>query len=84
MAQRMKARAKTVQRMTRDGLVQENLSSNSSVRLSRRETDHRMERKKHLGKEKKVSADRRPGQTRDAPVRRNYKLRKLSIRSSAD
>lgn len=84
MAQRMKARAKTVQRMTRDGLVQENLSSNSSVRLSRREADHRMERKKHLGKEKKVSANRRPGQTRDAPVRRNYKLRKQRIRSSAD
>lgn len=75
MAQRMKAREKTVQRMTRDGLVQENLSSNSSVRISNREKDRRMVRKGNSGSDERVFASRSTGQSRDAPSRRNYKTR---------
>lgn len=64
--------------------MQENLSNNSSVRISGREADRRMVRKQHLGKDERISADRHPGQTRDAPGRRNYKLRKRKIQGSAD
>ena len=34
--QRMKAREKTVQKMTKDGLVEENLTDKSTVRVSSR------------------------------------------------
>ncbi len=40
--------------MTRDGLVEENLSDKSTVKLSRRTGDVKMERKSHRGKEEYV------------------------------
>ena len=39
MEQEYKARDKTVTKMSRDGLVEENLQSQDSVRVSRRELD---------------------------------------------
>ena len=38
--QRYRARDKTVRKMGRDGLMEENLRSGESVRISRRETDY--------------------------------------------
>ena len=40
--QRMKVRDKKVQKMTRDGLVEENLTDKSSVRVSNRASDVQM------------------------------------------
>ena len=50
--QRMKVRDKKVQKMTRDGLVEENLTEKSSVRVSNRASDVQMGRKRG---EKEVS-----------------------------
>ena len=65
--QRMKSRARKVQKMTRDGLVEENLSDKSTVKLSRRTGDVKMERKSHRGKEEYVESPRSAQQSRDAP-----------------
>ena len=43
--QRMKVRDKKVQKMTKDGLVEENLTDKSSVRVSNRASDVQMARK---------------------------------------
>ena len=43
--QRMKAREKTVQKMTKDGLVEENLADKSTVRVSSRTRDVQMSNK---------------------------------------
>ena len=43
--QRMKVRDKKVQKMTKDGLVEENLTDKSSVRVSNRASDVQMGRK---------------------------------------
>ena len=40
--QRMKVRDKKVQKMTKDGLVEENLTDKSSVRVSNRASDVQM------------------------------------------
>ena len=50
--QRMKVRDKKVQKMTKDGLVEENLTDKSSVRVSNRASDVQMGGKQG---EKKVS-----------------------------
>lgn len=42
--QRMKAREKTVQKMTKDGLVEENLADKSTVRVSKRSGDIQMKK----------------------------------------
>ena len=42
--QRMKAREKTVQKMTKDGLVEENLADRSTVRVSKRSGDIQMKK----------------------------------------
>lgn len=58
--QRMKVRDKKVQKMTRDGLVEENLTDKSSVRVSNRASDVQMGRKQG---EKEVSlVDKSPRQ----------------------
>ena len=49
--QRMKVRDKKVQKMTKDGLVEENLTDKSSVRASNRASDVQMGGKQ--GKKKK-------------------------------
>lgn len=82
MARRMKARAKTVQRMTKNGLVQENLGDNSSVRVSKREKDQRFRRKHHAGIDERSFTKRSNGMTRDAPDRRIYKSKYRKARSS--
>ena len=43
--QRMKAREKTVQKMTKDGLVEENLADKSTVRVSSRTRDVQMSKR---------------------------------------
>ena len=43
--QRMNAREKTVQKMTKDGVVEENLANKSTVRVSSRTTDVQMKNK---------------------------------------
>ena len=68
--QRMKARDKTVQKMTRDGLVQENLADNSTVRVSKRAGDIKLERKDHLGADERLDSGRAAAQSRDAPARK--------------
>lgn len=50
--QRMKVRDKKVQKMTKDGLVEENLTDKSSVRVSNRVGDVQMGRKQ--GEKKKT------------------------------
>lgn len=67
--QRMKARDKKVQKMTRDGLVQENLADNSTVRVSKRAGDMKLERKDHLGADERMGSHRAAAQSRDAPAR---------------
>ena len=50
--QRMKVRDKKVQKMTKDGLVEENLTDKSSVRVSNRASDVQMggkQEEKELG-----------------------------------
>lgn len=66
--QRMKARDKTVQKMTKDGLVEENLADNSTVRVSSRAGDMKLERKNHLGSDERMGSSRHAQQSRDAPV----------------
>ena len=47
--QRMKARDKTVRKMTKDGLVEENLAENSTVRVSSRAGEGKLlEKERHL------------------------------------
>ena len=59
--QRMKVRDKKVQKMTRDGLVEENLTEKSSVRVSNRASDVQMGRKQG---EKEISlVDKYPDQS---------------------
>ena len=59
--QRMKVRDKKIQKMTRDGLVEENLTEKSSVRVSNRASDVQMGRKQ---REKEVSlVDKSPSQS---------------------
>ena len=49
--QRMKAREKKVQKMTRDGLVEKNLADQSSVRVSKRTGETRLYRNRsRMGK----------------------------------
>lgn len=55
--QRMKVRDKKVQKMTKDGLVEENLTEKSSVRVSRRASDVQMGKK---GKDDLNFADKSP------------------------
>ena len=50
--QRMKVRDKKVQKMTKDGLVEENLTDKSSVRVSNRASDVQMG--ENRGKKKKT------------------------------
>ena len=75
--QRMKVRDKKVQKMTRDGLVEENLTEKSSVRVSNRASDVQMGRKQG---EKEVSlVDKTPSQ----PERRGKNIRP-SVQKSRD
>ena len=55
--QRMKVRDKKVQKMTKDGLVEENLTEKSSVRVSSRTSDVQMGKK---GKDDLNFADKSP------------------------
>lgn len=96
--QRMKAREKTVQKMTRDGLVEENLADKSTVRVSSRTRDVQMSNK-DTGKGLDLSNQRGTKEdstdpvrhsvqnSRDAPVRAQTvdktKSRKM-IREQAD
>ena len=66
--QRMKARDKTVQKMTKDGLVEENLADNSTVRVSSRAGDIKLKRKNHLGSDERMGSSRHAQRSRDAPV----------------
>ena len=59
--QRMKVRDKKVQKMTRDGLVEENLTEKSSVRVSNRASDVQMGRKQ--GENEVSLVDKYPSQT---------------------
>lgn len=52
--QRMKVRDKKVQKMTKDGLVEENLTDKSSVRVSNRASDVQMGRKQREKEENLV------------------------------
>lgn len=52
--QRMKARDKKVQKMTRNGLVEKNLADNSSVRVSKRSGDARLYRNRNPDEEAEV------------------------------
>ena len=76
--QRMKARDKKVQKMTRNGLVEKNLADNSSVRVSKRSGDARLYRNRNpdeeaevlqteevVGKEKGQSAKKRGSSPRE-------------------
>ncbi|MDO4647001.1 MAG: peptidoglycan DD-metalloendopeptidase family protein [Eubacteriales bacterium] len=73
--QRMKARDKKVQKMTRDGLVEENLAENSTVRVSTRAGDMRLKRKNHLGSDERMGSSHQIQKSRDAPVRGKRKNR---------
>lgn len=66
--QRMKARGKTVQKMTKNGLVEENLAENSTVRVSNRAGEMKLERKNHLGADERIDSSHYIQQSRDAPV----------------
>ena len=56
--QRMKVRDKKVQKMTKDGLVEENLTDKSSVRVSNRVGDVQMGRKQ--GEKEENLVDKSP------------------------
>ena len=60
--QRMKVRDKKVQKMTKDGLVEENLTDKSSVRVSNRVGDVQMGRKQGEKEENLVDKSPRYGQ----------------------
>ena len=66
--QRMKAREKTVQKMTKDGLVEENLADKSTVRVSSRTRDVQMS-KKDTGKGMDLSNRRGTREYSTDPVR---------------
>ena len=66
--QRMKAREKTVQKMTKDGLVEENLADKSTVRVSSRTRDVQMS-KKDTGKGLDLSNRRGTKEDSTDPVR---------------
>lgn len=66
--QRMKAREKTVQKMTKDGLVEENLADKSTVRVSSRTRDVQMS-KKDTGKGLDLSKRRGTKEDSTDPVR---------------
>ncbi len=66
--QRMKAREKTVQKMTKDGLVEENLADKSTVRVSSRTRDVQMS-KKDTGKGMDLSNRRGTREDSTDPVR---------------
>ena len=68
--------------MTRDGLVEENLSDKSTVKLSRRTGDVKMERKSHRGKEEYVEGPRSAQQSRDAPE--SGKKRRVQYKNASD
>lgn len=68
--------------MTRDGLVEENLSDKSTVKLSRRTGDVKMERKSHRGKEEYVESPRSAQQSRDAPE--SGKKRQVQYKNASD
>lgn len=59
--QRMKVRDKKVQKMTKDGLVEENLTDKSSVRVSNRASDVQMGRKQ--GEKEEYLVDKSPRQS---------------------
>ncbi len=59
--QRMKVRDKKVQKMTKDGLVEENLTDKSSVRVSNRASDVQMGRKQ--GEKEENLVDKSPRQS---------------------
>ena len=59
--QRMKVRDKKVQKMTKDGLVEENLTDKSSVRVSNRVSDVQMGRKQ--GEKEENLVDKTPRQS---------------------
>ena len=59
--QRMKVRDKKVQKMTKDGLVEENLTDKSSVRVSNRVGDVQMGRKQ--GEKEENLVDKSPRQS---------------------
>lgn len=75
--QRYRARDKTVRKMGRDGLMEENLRSGESVRVSRRETDHLtlpktaddsmnfQDRRRHRAEDKKAGGKQRGGYSPD-------------------
>ena len=66
--QRLKAREKTVQKMTKDGLVEENLADKSTVRVSSRTRDVQMS-KKDIGKGLDLSNRRGAKEESSDPVR---------------
>lgn len=66
--QRMKAREKTVQKMTKDGLVEENLADKSTVRVSSRTRDVQMSNK-DTGKGLDLSNRRGAKEESSDPVR---------------
>lgn len=68
--------------MTRDGLVEENLSDKSTVKLSRRTGDVKMERKSHRGQEEYVESPRSVQQSRDAPE--SGKKRQVQYKNASD
>lgn len=68
--------------MTRDGLVEENLSDKSTVKLSRRTGDVKMERKSHRGKEEYVESPHSAQQSRDAPE--SGKKRQVQYKNASD
>ena len=75
--QRMKAREKTVQKMTKDGLVEENLADKSTVRVSSRTRDVQMS-KKDTGKGMDLS--NRRGTRVDSTVPNcHWKRRKTAV-----
>ena len=53
--QRMKVRDKKVQKMTKDGLVEENLTDKSSVRVSNRVSDVQMGIKQPANKKSRLN-----------------------------
>lgn len=75
--QRYRARDKTVRKMGRDGLMEENLRSGESVRISRRETDYLtlpktaddsmnfQDRRSHRAEDKKTGGKQRGGYSPD-------------------
>ena len=75
--QRMKVRDKKVQKMTKDGLVEENLTDKSSVRVSNRASDVQMGRKQ--GEKEENLVDKSPRQSK-----RSGKNIRPSVQKSRD